>query len=157
MLFTVFSLLELFFSCCIVVAVTKENYLKSRPLFRSQIISGSKCCDIQGSHLIGYLWVSLIIDPSECLICYLFALNQPSSALNYLKTTFTLTNQNWVILSCILLGREITFEYTHRLETLNPGNKRCYKKWNERIFIISDCNFHNAIFPSNNFIWWLDS
>ena len=28
------------------------------------------CCDIQGLHLIGYLWVSLIIDQSECLICY---------------------------------------------------------------------------------------
>ena len=27
-------------------------------------------CDIQGSHLIGYLWVSLIIDQSECLICF---------------------------------------------------------------------------------------
>ena len=25
---------------------------------------------IQGSHLIDYLWVSLIIDQSECLICY---------------------------------------------------------------------------------------
>ena len=25
---------------------------------------------IQGSHLIGYLWVSLIIDQSECLIYY---------------------------------------------------------------------------------------
>ena len=30
------------------------------------------CCDVQGSHLIGYLWVSLIIDQSECLICYFF-------------------------------------------------------------------------------------
>ena len=28
------------------------------------------CCDIQGSHLIGYLLVSLIIYQSECLICY---------------------------------------------------------------------------------------
>ena len=28
------------------------------------------CCDIQGLHLISYLWVSLIIDQSECLICY---------------------------------------------------------------------------------------
>ena len=27
-------------------------------------------CDIQGSHWIGCLWVSLIIDQSECLICY---------------------------------------------------------------------------------------
>ena len=25
---------------------------------------------IQGLHLIDYLWVSLIIDQSECLICY---------------------------------------------------------------------------------------
>ena len=30
------------------------------------------CCDIQGLHLIGYLWVSLIIDQLECLVCYFF-------------------------------------------------------------------------------------
>ena len=46
----------------------KKAYLKRRPLFRWQIFKF--CCDIQGSHLIGYLWVSLIIDQSECLICY---------------------------------------------------------------------------------------
>ena len=44
--------------------------LKRRPLFRSQIFSVTKCYDIQGSHLIGYLWVSFIIDRSECLVCY---------------------------------------------------------------------------------------
>ena len=43
-------------------------YLKRRPLFRSQIFKF--CCDIQGSHLIGCLWISLNIDQSECLICY---------------------------------------------------------------------------------------
>ena len=31
-LFTVFSLLELFFSCCIAVAVAKENLLKTSPI-----------------------------------------------------------------------------------------------------------------------------
>ena len=35
--------------------------------------------------------------PWECLVCYFFI-------LNYLKTAFVLTNQNWVIFSCILLG-----------------------------------------------------
>ena len=33
--------------------------------------SVSKCCDIQGSLLIGYLWVSLIVDQSECLAFFL--------------------------------------------------------------------------------------
>ena len=37
-------------------------------MFRSQFFKF--CCAVQGSHLIGYLWVSLIIDQSECLICY---------------------------------------------------------------------------------------
>ena len=46
----------------------KKTYLKHWPLFLSQIFKF--CCDIQGSHLIGCLWVSLIIDQSECLICY---------------------------------------------------------------------------------------
>ena len=73
-LFTVFSLLELFFGCYIVVAVAKENLLNT-PTFRSQIFSVSKGCDIQSSHLIGYLCVSLNFDRSECLVCYFFALN----------------------------------------------------------------------------------
>ena len=42
-------------------------------MFRLQIFSVSKCCDIQGSYLIGYLWVSLITDQSECLACYFVA------------------------------------------------------------------------------------
>ena len=62
-----------FYSVFVVWAVfqlrwRKKTYLKRRPLFRSQIFKF--CCDIQGSHLIGYLWVSLIIDQSECLICF---------------------------------------------------------------------------------------
>ena len=71
-LFTVFFLLELFFSYCIVVGCWKKSFLKRRPLFRLQIFSISKCCDIQGSYLIGYLWVSSVIDLSECLVrCFL--------------------------------------------------------------------------------------
>ena len=70
-LFTAFSLSELFFSCCIVVAVAKENLLKTPAIVSLANFQIFKfCCDIQGSHLIGYLWVSLIIDQSECLICY---------------------------------------------------------------------------------------
>ena len=41
------------------------------------------------------------------LVCYFFALNQPSLALNYLKTAFILANQSWVIFSCILLGLQL--------------------------------------------------
>ena len=37
------------------------------------------------------------------LACYFFALNKPSSALNHLKAAFTLTNENWVTFSHILL------------------------------------------------------
>ena len=48
--------------------MVKENLPKCRPLFRLQIFKF--CCNIQGLHLIGCLWVSLIIDQSECLICY---------------------------------------------------------------------------------------
>ena len=72
------------------------NLIKCRPLFCSQIFSATKCCDIQGPHSTGYLWVSLFINQSEYLVCYIFA-------LNYLKTAFILTNQNWVIFSCTLL------------------------------------------------------
>ena len=43
------------------------------------------------------------------LVCYFFALNQPSSALNYLKTSFILTNQDWVIFSCTLSAQKLVY------------------------------------------------
>ena len=46
----------------------KKTCLNRQPLFRLQIFKF--CCNIQGSHLTGCLWVSLIIDQLECLICY---------------------------------------------------------------------------------------
>ena len=61
---------QCFLQCfhCLSCLWWEKTYLKCRPLFRSQIFKF--CCNIQGLHLIGYLWVSLIIDQSECLICY---------------------------------------------------------------------------------------
>ena len=56
---------------CFSAAVAKENLLKMAAIVSLANFQIFKfCCDIQGSHLIGYLWVSLIIDQSECLICY---------------------------------------------------------------------------------------
>ena len=43
------------------------------------------------------------------LVCDFFVLNQLSSALNYLKTSFILTNQNWVIFSCTLLAQKLVY------------------------------------------------
>ena len=56
---------------CFSAAVAKENLLKTPAivvLANFQIFKF--CCDIQGSHLIGYLRVSLIIDQLECLTFY---------------------------------------------------------------------------------------
>ena len=51
--------------------MAKENLLKTPAIVSLANFQIFKfCCDIQGSHLIGYLWVSLIIDQLECLICY---------------------------------------------------------------------------------------
>ena len=92
---------------CFSAAVTKENLLKTPAIVSLANFQIFKfCCDIQGSHLIGYLWVSLIIDQSECLICYflcteltLFCTELPENC-NYLD------NHNWVIFPCILLVRK---------------------------------------------------
>ena len=68
-----------------------------RPLFRSQIFSVAECYDVQGSHLIGYLWVSLIIEQSECMVCY------------FLCTELTLLSielfENCIYLNCVLFSR----------------------------------------------------
>ena len=51
--------------------MAKENLLKTPAIVSLANFQFFKfCCDIQGSHLIGYLRVSLIIDQSECLICF---------------------------------------------------------------------------------------
>ena len=56
---------------CFPAAVAKENLLKTPAIVSLTNFQIFKfCCNIQGSHLIGYLWVSLIIDQSEFLICY---------------------------------------------------------------------------------------
>ena len=56
---------------CFSAAVAKENLLKTPAIVSLANFQIFKfCCDIQGSHLIGYLWVSLIINQSECLVCY---------------------------------------------------------------------------------------
>ena len=56
---------------CFSAVVVKENLLKTLAIVLLANFQIFKFCyDIQGSHLIGYLWVSLIIDQSECLICY---------------------------------------------------------------------------------------
>ena len=61
--------------------------------------------DLQTKDLIGLLWVSLIIDQSEYLICFLFV-HWINTFLHCLKkkTALLLTNQNGEIFSCILLG-----------------------------------------------------
>ena len=56
---------------CFSAVVVKENLRKTLAIVSLTNFQIFKFCyDIQGSHLIGYLWVSLIIDQSECLICY---------------------------------------------------------------------------------------
>ena len=103
---------SVFYSFFVVWAVfqllwRKKTYLKRRPLLRSQIFKF--CCDIHGSHLIGYLWVSLIIDQSECLICYflcteltLFCTELPENCFNLNQSE--LSNFSMYIINYIILG-----------------------------------------------------
>ena len=93
----------------------KKAYLKRRPLFRWQIFKF--CCDIQGSHLIGYLWVSLIIDQSECLICY-FLCTELTLFCTELTLFCTELPENCIYLNQSELSnfsmyviRRVTFEY----------------------------------------------
>ena len=73
---TTFSKEQCFLQCfrCLSsfsAVVAKKNLLKMPVIVSLANFQIFKfCCDIQGSHFIGYLWVSLIIDQSECLICY---------------------------------------------------------------------------------------
>ena len=54
-LFSMFSLLKLFFSCYIVVAVAKENLLETSATVSLTNFQRSQILRHPGSHLIGYL------------------------------------------------------------------------------------------------------
>ena len=97
---------------CLWRAVTKENLLKTPAIVSLANVQISKfCSNIQGSHYIGYLWVSLILDQSEFLICYFLRteLTLFCTELTLLCTelpgNFIFPNQekSWVIFPCILL------------------------------------------------------
>ena len=87
---------------CFSAAVAKENLLKTLAIVslanfqRSQMLRHPRL-------VFDWLSVSFFdywpIRMSGLLLCC------TSSALNYLKTAFILTNQNWVIFSCISLAQ----------------------------------------------------
>ena len=84
----------------------KKTYLNVGHCFAckfSNFVATSKAC------IWLAVWVSLIIDQSECLICYflcteltLFCTELTLFCTELPETAFILTNQNWVIFSCIL-------------------------------------------------------
>ena len=51
---------------CFSAAVAKENLFKTPAI--ASLANLKFCCDIQGWHWIGYLWVFSIMEQSECLI-----------------------------------------------------------------------------------------
>ena len=92
---------------CFSAAVAKENLLKTPAIVLLANFQIFKfCCDIQGSHLIGYLSVSLIIDQSECLICF-FLCTELTLFCTDLTLFCTELPENCIYLnqSCILLAK----------------------------------------------------
>ena len=81
----------------------KKRTRTTQSELRHQLRHPGRVLDLKTKDLIGHLWVSLIIDQSECLVCFLF-LHWINSLLHCLKkTALVLTNQNGEIFSCILL------------------------------------------------------
>ena len=58
-----------------------------------QLRHPGRALDLKTKDLIGHLWVSLIIDQSECLVCFLF-LHWINSFLHCLKKNCTALNQS---------------------------------------------------------------
>ena len=102
MLLTVFSLLELFFSCG-----GERNPIQNTGHCFAGNFSNYQIfkffCDIQGSHLIGYLWVSLIIHQLECLVCYFFCTELTLFCTEFPENCIYLNQSELSIFSCILL------------------------------------------------------
>ena len=83
---------------------THAQYHAIREKLRDELRHPGRALDLKAKDLIGHLWVSLIIDQSECLVCFLF-LHWINSFLYCLKKkpALLLTNQKGEIFSCILL------------------------------------------------------
>ena len=101
---SVFSLLELFFSCCKMPAIVLIADFQRIQMLRHQRLA------------LDWLSVSFFVYwPIRMSgLLYFLALNEPSSALNYLKTAFILTNQNWVFFKFILLVLKQSSYAMHR-------------------------------------------
>ena len=83
--------------------MSKKKPLKTPAIVSIADFSVFKCCDIQGSHLIGYLWVSLIIIQSECLF-FPFFLHWINPLLHWITWNCIYFNQSEVSnFPCILL------------------------------------------------------
>ena len=80
--------------------------------FHSQIFKF--CWDILGSHLIGCLWVSLIIDQSECLICCFL----------YTELTLFCTELHE---HCIYLNQSELSNFSMYISKLEKNILTCYK------------------------------
>ena len=108
--FTAFSLLELFFSCCkmpdivLIAGFQRIQMLRHQRLALDWLsVSFFVYWPIRMSGLLTSLhWINPL----------LHWINPP--ALNYLKTAFTLTNQNWVFFSFILLVLKQSSYAMHR-------------------------------------------
>ena len=128
-LFTVFLLLELFFSCCIVVVLLKENLLKTLAIV---LLTNFQHIQMLQHLRLTFDWLSVsFFDywPIRMSGLFLFRTELTSSALNYLKTAIILTNQNWVIFSCILLISVQHFCHAKRILSQSVP-------WNAQIKII---------------------
>ena len=69
-------------------------YHAIREKLRHQLRHPGRALDLKKKDLIGHLWVSLIIDQSECLVCFLF-LHWINSFLHcFKKKTALLLNQS---------------------------------------------------------------
>ena len=100
-LFTVFLLLELFFSYCIVVGVLKENLLKTQAIVS---LANFQHIQMLRHPRLTFDWLSVSFFGYWPVRMSSSLLSSSSSSLNNLKTAFILSNQNWVIFSCIFLS-----------------------------------------------------
>jgi len=77
-------------------------YHAIREKFRSQLRHPGRALDLKAKDVIGHLGVSLNIDQSEYLVCYLCT-ELTLFCTVFKKTALLLTNQNGEMFSCALL------------------------------------------------------
>ena len=108
-------------------------------MFFSQIFSVSKCCDIQGSHLIGYLWVFWLMTHQNVwfvtsLQLNLFCTELPENYIYLNQLELSIFSCSWAEITSMISDQNCTTWGSITIPVHPFWNRPKYRTWLVQIF-----------------------